>query len=82
MELTLPVDPSQLVVSIQRVEDADWGPYYKVFPTFGKIWDDTQEASKVWPEKIKGFEGRSTRRKGYVFPHPFRSHSLDSHMIN
>ena len=72
VELTLSGDPNQLVVSMQQVEDADWGPYYKVCPTFGKFWDDTQDASKVCPEKIKVFGCRMYQEESLCVPTPIQ----------
>ena len=58
VELTQTQDPSQLVVSMQQVDEVNWGPFYLQCPTYGNFWVDAHDSSNILPEKVKVFKNR------------------------
>ena len=52
VELTGTSEPQQ-VVTMQEVDEIDWGVHYANCPIFGKIWNDMQNSGEIWPEKVK-----------------------------
>ena len=58
-------------ITMQSLDDIEWGFYYKLCPKWSDFWNQTQ-GDEDWPEGVRVFDKKCTTKTDYVFLNAYR----------